>query len=93
MAWANEEATRIERDVIAAEVDELRTKREAAEWREAVKKANSLPSARNGRGVIQLSNADGDVDPAMEAELSDLIAQDENCPQWMADQLKARRGR
>ena len=45
LAWANEEATRIERDVIAAEVDELRTKREAAEWREAVKKANSLPSA------------------------------------------------
>ena len=43
--------------------------------------------------MIQLSNADGDVDPAMEAELSDLIAQDENCPQWMADQLKARRGR
>ena len=87
MAWANAEALGIERDDVAAQVDELRSVREADEQKHAAWVANQLPSARNGRGVIQLSNADDDVDPAMEAEISDLIAQDEDYYGWMAAQL------
>ena len=97
LAWANEEATRIEHDDVRAEVNQLRAQREADEWRDAASKANSLPSALAGRGVIQLSNPDDDgIDEALEADIADAIAKDEDYPAWMARQLpsaKARAGR